>query len=229
MSDAARFVEVLGHAMIERTIETYRARITLTVNTRKRHSGLDESTKWRQQIVEAIVSAGIAAEDIEEAGGAMSDRSWSPRKEMIHELSVTSRDMTALSQAMQNVERMVAQTRESWLSGIKHDVTFDVPEPMLTLEEEATEKALQDAVIAARRKAERLATECGVALGELQSITEIAVPPRPQKKRYFPAIEWNEESCYLNAEAGTNGDQYAAAAPRRESGRLLFRFRFAIA
>lgn len=230
------FIDVLGSGTLSRTIETYRARIEIGVTTRKSQSGLAESLRLRDQIIEALKLSGIDPGKIEEAGGQLDHGGWGGAKNISHELHVSHDDMQVLARAMVAVERIFVETKEPWFSGIHRRLNFNVPTPKYAKDDRANEKALSAAIANARAKASILAQESGLILGEVMFIREIRkelMPslerPNETRNRYVSQsddldIDESADSLY---DCGFDLMEYTPAKARVRDGRVHFHVRFA--
>ena len=234
MADIARHIEVVAPASVSRRIESYRARIEITVTTRKQQSCLDESLTLRDRVMSALTESGIADDDIEEGGGHVTQSSWSSSKTVVHSLQVSNAEMSVLVQAMANVEHVFATLKHRWFSGVKRDFSFSVPTPEFADDPNAAEKALKNAVANARVKATILAEEAGVKLGKLLAIVE-EQRPKPQAT-YAQQLHGTDDLfdeaidvqfCEMSSPEPP-AINYSAAATRQGTARAYFRVRFVV-
>lgn len=220
MANTHRHIEVVSSADVSRTVESYRAKIELAVRTRKKHACLDESLALRDQTISALEDAGIDKEHIEDYGGHIAHESWSSSKGVVHALHVTHSEMSVLVRAMANVERVFAGTKQPWFSEVKKDFAFSDPTPKFADDPHAAEDALKKAVVDARTRAEILAQEAGLELGDVLSIVE-EDPQRLKRDSLFDA-----DSPAIHGAGSALG--YTPAAPRQGIARTVFRVRFAV-
>ena len=230
MTDRNRYIEVLSSASVGRAVESYRAKIELTVTTLKKKACLDESLALRDQIIAALKDAGLGEEDIEEGGGRVAQSSWSSSKTVVHELLVSHAEMSVLVQAMANVERVFAAIEQSWFSGVKKDFTFSVPSPEFANDLQAAEAALKKAVANAKSKATVMAKEAGLTLGGVLSIIE--EPGQQERKRGDPRhisyFGGSSDSDFCLDFTEEQPASYTPVAPKQGTARICFRVRFAV-
>lgn len=234
MADTSAYIDVIALATVRRTIETYRAKIELSVQTGRKQSCLDESLKLREQVITVLIESGIEAEAIEEAGGQSDYPIWSGSKHARHELQVRHDDMKMLIRGMAAVERLFASFKDPYFFGLKRYFTFHVPAPEFAQDDDAGEQALKTALAKAKVKAAALAQEAGCELGALISITEL--PRRAARKQNAPAdyfgdgnVMFDAITDFPDADFGEPSGGYTTAQPPRGIGRTLFRVRFAVA
>ncbi|NQV26162.1 MAG: SIMPL domain-containing protein [Rhodopirellula sp.] len=229
MGDTDRHIEVVSSANVSRTVESYRARIDLTVATRKKQSCLDESITLRDDVLSALSDAGISADNVEEGGGQVTQSSWSSTKTVTHQLQVSHTDMSVIIQAMANVERIFASIKLPWFSGIRKDFTFNAPTPDFMDDPNAAENAFIVAIANAKRKAAILAQEAGLQLGHVISITEESrAKSQQQINHQFGATDDLFHDDFNQSFAESLPFSYSPAAPRQGTARSFFRVRFAI-
>jgi hypothetical protein len=232
MADIPPYVDVLALAVVQRTIETYRAKIEPTVHTRRKQSCLEESLKLREQVIAALIDSGIDFQSIEEAGGESTHPIWSWSKHVRHELHIRHDDMLMLIRAMGAVERLFLSIKEPYFSGIKREFTFHVPTPEFAKVDDAGEEALKAALTKARAKAAALAQEAGCELGPLVSIIELPRHPVPSRKPNYDddSVDamFDAATVFPDHDYGGGGPGYTAAQPPQGVGRTFFRVRFAL-
>lgn len=229
------YIDVLGSATRNRTIETYRARIQIGVTTRKSQSGLVESLKLRDQIIAALKESGVDPEKIEEAGGQLTHGGWGGSKSTSHELHVSHDDMQVLARAMVAVERIFVEIKEPWYSGVRRSLTFDVPTPQYAKDDLANEHAIAAAIANARSKANLLAQEAGLVLREVLFIRELRkelLPslelPDPMHNQYLSrGFDLDDESANCMSDCVADNIAYSPVKPRVGDGRVHFHVRFA--
>lgn len=226
MADTRRFIEVVASARVSRIVESYRAKIKITVTTRRHESSLAESLALRDRVINALKEAGIDAGNIEEGGGQVTQSSWSSTKTVIHELCVTHPEMPSLIDGMGKVENVFAGIKQKWFSGIKRDFSFTVPTAEFSEDADAIDEALKKAVQHARSKANSLAQEAALQLGEVVSIVEES-PRQREAKSGLTADDPDYDSIFAFSAADTEGF-YTPTSPTQSINRTRFRICFEV-
>jgi uncharacterized protein YggE len=225
--ETSRYIETVGSCRYDPPVETYRAMIEISVTVRRRRSALDESLALRNRVIEAVKSAGVSPNCIEEAGGSISRNYWS-KKRVSHSLLISAADIAVLTAAMALVEPVC--------SASNHDFSFHLVSPVFAKTDDVRERVLQQAVANARRKAEVLAHEAGVELAGVLTIVEMADIER-RSPNAWPTNLPSQESelrerfvaCLDCSDSLFDRPPYTTTAPAQSPRHAQCRVRFSVA
>jgi hypothetical protein len=224
------YIEVVGSAMIVRPVEMQRATIKIAVRTRKADVGLKLSLNLREQVIEALRSAGIDESHIEDGGCSVGHSSWTSKKHLTHILRIQSKEVQAFARAMSAVENVFRSARTSFFSGIDNDFSFVEDEPTFARTEEANEIALREAVRNAIGKAAILAEQAGLSLGSVISISEMTRPARRRVSIYENPVEdpldFDAHVSVRGYDLPSDESLYTPVAPRQTTGMIQLRVSF---
>lgn len=226
------YIEVTGSALIVRPIEMHRAKINISVTTKKAALGAAMSLRLRDQVIQAIKSVGVSESSITDGGCSVGHSTWSSNKQLTHELSLETQDTQIFVRAMSAIEQVFTEARTSYFSGTQNDFSFAETEPVYSKTEEANELAIREAVKNAIAKAHIIAEQAGLQLGHIMAVSELA-RPRRKVSSYFGTE--SEDPMDFDAHLQVKGRGYSAdtpfpvyteVAPRQTTGMVELRVRF---
>lgn len=228
MTPPIRFIEVIALTRLLRVVETYEAVVELTVSTGRRDSCFEASIALREEVLEALKSAGIEACGISDGGGGISQSMWSASKSVTHRVVIRHESMQALIRAMAAVERLFVGQRRAMCPRIKRNFTFHTPVAVYS-PDVVDGDAIRDAVRQSRAVAQSLAEETGAKLGAVYSVTECDASSVRKEANFGSgtSLEPAAQPSAADDEMGDGIDYTSSCHPTTRKSRL-FRIRFRI-
>jgi uncharacterized protein YggE len=226
-STAAPFVEVLADASYEEPIERFIADLELEVRGASDDSALQQVAELSRRCVERLTAAGLARDEIEDAGLAMR-RPWWTRtketgKEATHKLRLRCADLARLNRALAALDGVGANQRET--------VNLSMRQPVFRDDDAPRAEALRRAVRVAREKASAVAAEAGATLGDVLQVIEA---PSSERGSGFGDDNdwWGDSGRFRGAAAGlVMGEVMEGPEPLATPSRTIWvrcRVRFAL-
>lgn len=222
-------IEVIGSALIVRPVEMYRATIQISVRTRKAATGLKLVLELREQVVAALVAAGIVESLIQDGGCSVGHSTWSSKKQLKQLLCIQSKQVETIAKAMAGVENVFRAARTGYFSGIENDFSFVEDDPLYARTEEANELALREAVRNAFAKATALAEQSRLTLGTVTSIAEIPRPLRQSSEyrtNFEDPLDFDSHLIGRGYDTQLVDPTFTPVAPRQTTGMVQVRVRF---
>lgn len=226
-----RFIELLAVVKDERTIESYETTLFLTVEASIAVSAGQLAIALREEIVKALLNAGLTQSDIHEGGSESTQRAWSTRREVTHRIVVRHAKMDVLVRAMNAVERVFAAQPRPWFSSVKPSFTFDQPKPVYA-EQVSAGDLTRKALSASREMAETLASEAGASLGPVLFIAECSSAETSAYSQHDGGLYYHQiggNTDFTLSEPGPDESPNYTTLPEA-TGRFarLFRVRYAL-
>ena len=168
-TDNGSFVDVLADASYDEPVERFIADVELEGRGASEDSAMQQVRELTSRCVERLTAAGLARDEIEDAGMAMRRPWWTrkkepPGKEATHKLRLRCGDLAKLNRALAALEGAAANTREA--------INLHMRPPVFREDDAPRADALRRAVRAAREKAQAVAVEAGATLGPVLQVIE---------------------------------------------------------
>lgn len=165
--DAQRYIEVTGEGCFTETANRYVAEVSVEVRAAKKETVLDEVREFWTAAIASLRENGIADAEIAE-GGIDYFRPWYWRKKPgqtgTRKIILKVPDFDRLNTALEALEPL--------RSGNRRSLTVDLKQPEFDSSSEAKSNALTAAFNDAKTKAETLAQQMGVILGDVLRVEE---------------------------------------------------------
>ncbi len=161
------YIDVIGEGKYVEEVEAYVADVILDVRAATDETSGREVAELRDRCVKTLVASGLGYDEITDGGGEVG-QSWYRRKQparhALHKLTIKTPDQHRLAKALGELEPLFSNQR--------HEFVVKMRQPVFADDLSVSLQAQREAVAQARVKAEVLAQEAGVTLGDIRRVEE---------------------------------------------------------
>jgi len=221
MQTELNYIEVFGAADFLEEIQKYVAELRISARAAGGEVALSDVGELRTQVVQRLRDSGMRSEELIE-GGTLAWSPWFWKKkvgqEAIHKIIIKCDELGRMMKALESLESLFANQR--------HTLAVEMQSPEFKQDSPSMEKARKDAISAAKRKAELIAAEAGITLGQVLQVEELGGQTR--RSGMFGDEQWRGDLVAVAAGGAASGAPYPELARANRETTLKFRIRFAI-